>query len=84
MIGWKMCHDVMMYSLYLDNPSPPPSGYAQEIERVYGLMVSIITISRWFLISGTFKGTMNVIYLFPSGPNSWSTYEYMCSYLDFL
>ena len=64
-----------IYQLYLDNPSLPLEGYAEELERTFGLVIHHTKVQRWFMTIGPFKGTMRVTSVFPDGRNSWQTYR---------
>ena len=73
--GMRGEHHAFIYQLYSDNPSLPLEGYAEELERKFGLVVHQTTIQRWFMTIGPFKGTMRVTSVFPDGRNSWQTYR---------
>ena len=81
---WEAIHDIMIWGLYLENPSRPLTGYAEELERMSGLAVSTITICRWFQTIGPFRCTMREMSAFPCRRDSWSTYHHLCQYLDFI
>jgi hypothetical protein len=48
------------------------------------MTVSKSTIERWFMTIGPFKGSMRVTSRYPSGRNSWATYNMLKSYLSFI
>ena len=82
--GWEPCHDKCIYELYLQNPSRPLTGYAQNLQETFGLIVSKQLINRWFIMIGLYKGNMCVTSSFTSGRNSWSTCRLLCQYSDFI
>ena len=83
-VGLKICHHVYIYKLYLENPSLPLVGYIEKNYDKFGLVLTRSFIESWFLNIGPFKGTMRVTSTFPSGRNSASTYNHLCSYLEFI
>ena len=84
MCGWVATHGAMIWDLYLDNFSRPVAGYVEELERMSGLVVSAMTICRWFQAICLFKATMWVTSSFPYRQDSWLTYHYICQYLNFV
>ena len=55
---------------YLDNDSLPLIGYVEELQRKFGLLTSVSTITRWFKTMGPFKGNLRVTGSFPPGRDS--------------
>ena len=39
--GMQMHHHIFIYTLYLDNPSPPVVGYVERVERHFGFLSAI-------------------------------------------
>ena len=84
---WASGNLVMMRSCTFSTckkPSQPLNGYAQELQETFRLVISKQLISRWFSTIGPFKGTMRVTSSFTWGRNKWSTYRFLCHYLDFM
>ena len=65
MKGMTMEHHAFIYSLYLDNPSRPNDGYAEELMKEYGIVVSDSFFTRWFKTIGPFKGNYRKTSRFP-------------------
>ena len=63
--GMTMEHHAFIYSLYLDNPSRPNDGYAEELWKGYGIKVSASFMARWFKTIGPFKGNYRKTSRFP-------------------
>ena len=75
LLHWEMKQHIFLYNLYRNNASFPVDGYVEEFCRRFGVIVSKYAIERWFLTIGPFKGSMRVTSRYPSGRNSWATYN---------
>jgi transposase len=75
---------MFLYDLYRNNASFPVDGYVEEFLIRFRMIVSKSTIERWFLTIGPFKGSMRVTSRYPSGRDSWATYNMLKSYLSFI
>ena len=49
-----------------------------------GLAGITMTICHWFMTTWTFKITMRLTSSFPCSQDSWSTYDHLYQYLDFV
>ena len=56
----------------------PRARNSVRIDRIYNVSFP------FFLTIGPFKGTMGITSAYPSGRNNWSTYNRLCTYLDFV
>ena len=79
-----MKHHTFIYDLYHNNTSFPVDGYVEEFFIRFRVTVSKSTIERWFMTIGSFKGSMRITSRYPSGMNSWTTYNMLKSYLSFI
>ena len=82
--GMSMEHHAFIYCLYLDNPSRPNEGYCEELEREYGIRVSISFVTLWFKSIGPFKGNYRKTSRFPPAKFSRSNYRLMRRFLTFM
>ena len=82
--GLTMEHNYIIFELYLNNPSLPVVGYIQRLSERFGLVAIYFTIQTWFMMIGSFKGSMRVINRYPGSRNSPSMVRHLEFYLKII
>lgn len=84
LLRWEMKHHAFLYDLYCDNKSMPVDGYVEEVLHRYGIYLSKSPVERWFQTIGPFKDTMRVTSRYSLARNSWTMFQILQNYLDFI
>ena len=82
--GMEMCHHAYIFELYLRNSWLSIYGSCGELERKFGLHVSIGLIQDWLMTLHPFKGTMRVASRYPLGRKILIDYQMLEQYIFFL
>jgi hypothetical protein len=82
--GMTSDHHMIIYELYLENPSRPREDYCRHFEQATGIPISTMFISRWFDSIGPYKGRMRVTSLFPPKKYTLKNLNLFNEYVSFI